>query len=49
MTSRASATCERSDGRDLAQWRVALASVLQYGAVSVLRDGLGLVSMTALE
>jgi hypothetical protein len=33
MTSRASATCERSDGRDLAQWRVAPASVLQ-GEVS---------------
>jgi len=31
MTSRVSATCERSDGRDLAQWRVAPASVLQYG------------------
>ena len=29
--------------------RVALASVLQYGAVSVLWDGVGLVSMTALE
>ena len=31
MTSRATASCGRSDGRDLAQWRVAPASVLQYG------------------
>jgi len=29
MTSRASASCGRSDGRDLAQWCVALASVRQ--------------------
>ena len=33
MTSRVSASCGRSDGRDLARWRVALASVLQ-GVVS---------------
>jgi len=29
MTSRVFATCERSDGRDLARWCVAPASVLQ--------------------